>query len=175
MDIQRIPEWQLTPALETEIATLLTLAFGEAFGGRSYYQQRHHIRFIARENGTLLGHMALCFRDVRLGDDLIPICGLAEVATAPDARGKGIATALLEDAIAASRTTPATFLVLFGSRPIYAGHGFQKHRNRVTYLDLENACTGQVEAKPDDGLMVLALSEKPWDPTAALDLLGHKF
>lgn len=175
MQIERINEYDLTRETDAEIATLLACCFGTDFGGRSYFQQRHHVRFTARENGKLLGHMALCYRDVRLGAALTPIWGLAEVATDPDARGKGIATMMLDAAVAFARTTPADFFVLFGNRPIYAGNGFEAHSNIITYLTLDGAKTGVLKTATDGGLMVLPLGEKPWDSAAPLDLLGHKF
>lgn len=66
MGIARLNEWDLTPQLEAEIAGLLRDGFGNNFGGRSYFQQRHHIRFTARKNGANQGHMALGYRNVRL-------------------------------------------------------------------------------------------------------------
>jgi len=175
MQIERVNEWDLTPQLEGAIADLLALSFGTDFGGRTYYQQRHHVRFIARSGDQVLGHMALCFRDVRLGDELTPIWGLAEVATHPEARGKGVATAMLDAAIAFTRTTPAAFFVLFGNRPIYAGNGFVHQPNLVTYFTLVGAKTGDIKTGQDAGLMTLSLTDRQWDKTAHLDLLGHKF
>lgn len=175
MHIDRLNEYELTPELDGDIADLLLDSFGPEFGGRSYCQQRHHVRFIARDNGVLLGHMALCYRDARLGDGVIPIWGLAEVATAAVARGKGVATQLLAAATAFTRTTPAVFFVLFGDRPIYAGNGFVPYRNSVTFVTMDGARTGSVETGVDNCLMVLPLTELAWDDTAPLDLLGCKF
>lgn len=175
MQIERLNEFELTPQIETEIADLLAQCFDTDFGGRTYFQQRHHVRFTARENGVLLGHMALCYRDVRLGDDLTPIWGLAEVATSPAARGKGIATKLLHAAIAFAKTTPAAHFVLFGNRPMYAANGFVSHANTITSLALIGAKTGAVKTAPDAGLMVLPLTPQPWNGQTKLDLLGHKF
>lgn len=175
MHIDRLNEYELTPEIDGDIVDLLLESFGPEFGGRSYCQQRHHVRFIARENGMLLGHVALCYRDVRLGGTVIPIWGLAEVATAAAARGKGLATQLLSAATAFTRTTPAAFFVLFGDRPIYAGNGFAPHRNVITFITLDNARTGGVETGVDESLMVLPLTDLAWDGTAPLDLLGDKF
>ncbi|MCF2871632.1 GNAT family N-acetyltransferase [Octadecabacter sp. G9-8] len=175
MQVERIPEWALTQADDTNIATLLERGFQEDFGNRSFHQQRHHVRFVVRDNGSIIGHMALCYRAVRLGDTLTTICGLAEVVTAPEARGKGVASALLTDAISFAKSTPATYFLLFGDRPMYAGFGFENHPNTKTYVVLDDARTASVEARGNRGVMVLPLTETPWDPEAHLDLLGHKF
>ena len=38
MNVDRIPEWDLTPEVEAEIAQLLDRGFQEDFGGRSFHQ-----------------------------------------------------------------------------------------------------------------------------------------
>lgn len=175
MQIERIPEIALTHADEVEIAQLLNRGFQEDFGGRSYHQQRHHMRLIVRGHGVIIGHMAICYRAVRLGEALITICGLAEVVTAPELRGKGLATAMLNDAITFAKSTSASFFVLFGDRPIYAGHGFVKQRNSLTQVVLGYAKTGDIKTGLVADLMVLPLGDQSWDKDAHLDLLGHKF
>lgn len=175
MQIDRLNEYDLTPDLEVEINALLERGFQEDFGGRSFHQQRHHMRFIARADAKLIGHMAVCYRSVRLDNDLITICGLAEVVTAPEARGKGVATALLTEAIAFAKSTHAQFFVLFGDRPIYAGFGFENQPNSKTEVVLNDARTGLTRRSENPGVMVLPLTVRAWNPDAHLDLLGHKF
>ncbi len=175
MKIERIPETALSPTVEAEIADLLGRCFDTDFGGRSYYQQRHHLRLTARVDGALVGHVALCLRDVRLGDSLVSIAGLAEVATDPAARGQGIAGALLDAAIAEVRNWPVRFFALFGDRPLYAARGFRPQPNTITYLVLDGARTGPLRTGADGGLMVLPIGPHDWDGTQPLDLLGHKF
>ncbi len=175
MQIERLEETRLTAQDEAQIADLLTQAFGPDFGGRSYYQQRHHVRLVTRLDDAITGHMALCYRDIRIGDTLTPIAGLAEVATDPDQRGKGIAGHLITAAIAEAKAMRAQFLILFGDRPIYAGRGFITQPNTLTYLALDGAKTGAVATGVDDGLMVMPMAETAWDPVALVDLMGHKF
>ncbi len=174
MQIAKIPEMSLTPAHEAEIAALLARCFTTDFGGRSYFQQRHHLRIVARAP-ELVGHVALLYRAVRLGDALITIAGLAEVATDPAHRGKGIAATLLQAAIAEAKASQAQFLVLFGTADLYAKAGFASQPNPMTWIDLTDARIGTVRSEGADALMVLPLSEAAWDGTAALDLLGHLF
>ncbi|KPP89302.1 MAG: putative acetyltransferase [Rhodobacteraceae bacterium HLUCCA08] len=174
MRIERIEEARLNADDTAAIARLLDRAFGPEFGGRSFFQQRHHVRLVARDPG-IVGHMALGLRDVRLGDDLVTIACLGDVATDPDRRGEGIATRLMQAVLAESRAMPAAFLVLFGDQPLYAGTGFVSQRNPMIWTDLTDARTGPVERGRDDGLMVLPLGDMSWDPDAPLDLLGWKF
>lgn len=174
-NIERIEEMRLSATDERQIADLLLRAFREDFGDRSYHKQRHHLRLIWRENGQILGHMALCYRDIRVGEALVPIVGLGEVSTDPDQRGRGIASALMSTAIAEARETLASFFLLFGDQPLYAASGFVPYRNRLTYVGMDDARTGAVQAKVVDGLMVLPLTGQAWDAEAPVDLLGHLF
>lgn len=174
MQIDRIEETRLNAAHEGQIATLLTRAFGPDFGGRSYYQQRHHVRLVTGRP-QIVGHIALTFRDIRVADSLTPVYGLAEVATDPDHRGKGIASALLQAAIAEARASPAQFLLLFGDAPLYAAAGFRPATHRLHYTVLNGARTRATNRAQSNGLMALPLRDQPWPDGADLDMLGHLF
>ena len=173
--IERIAEWALSAEDDRQIAALLAASFDTDFGGRSYFKQRHHLRVVHREGGRIIGHMAVAYRTIRLGHRLVEICGLADVATAPEARGRGVASALLGEALAFARETPAAFFVLFGNRPLYAGHGFARQPNRMRFVAIHDGRLIDVREDTDDGLMVLPLGELPWDVKAEVDLLGPMF
>ncbi len=175
MQIERIDEIDLTPADEARINTLLVRAFEEGFDDRSFHQQRHHLRLILRAGDDIIGHMALCYRSIRLGEELVRIMGLAEVATDPDHRGKGIASEMMTHAIAAARDSQATYFALFGTQPLYAGRGFVAVPNPVKHTALYGAWTGEVQVDDRGFLMVMPLRDKPWDDTAPVDLLGFSF
>lgn len=174
MQIETIAETRLTARQETEIAGLLARCFATDFGGRSFYQQRHHLRLLLRDP-DLVGHVAMTFRAIRIGDDLTDIAGLAEVATDPGHRGKGIARALVRAAIAEARSSLADHVLLFGDATLYAAAGFQAVRNPVTWIDLSGARMGAVHAGRAVSLMVLPLRDKDWDPQASIDLMGNLF
>lgn len=175
MQIDRIPEWALTPEDEAQIAGLLASAFSTDFGGRSYFQQRHHLRLVVRVKGRIIGHMGLLFRAVRLGGLLTDVAGLADVATDPAHRGQGIAQTLLQAAIAEARASQAVFFLLFGNANLYSGNEFRRQTNMLTYLEMRGAVTGSVKIEPAEELMVLPLRERPWPVGVPLDLLGSLF
>ena len=175
MPVERIAEWVLTNADDAAIAALLARCFDVDFGGRSYCMQRHHLRLVRREAGKVIGHIALTFRAVRLGDELVDIAGLAEVACDPDHRGKGVATALLGTAIAEAKASPAQFLLLFGTAGLYGGVGFRPAHNPTTYVEMRGARNGPVKSEAAETLQVLALRGAAWDADAPLDLLGCLF
>jgi predicted N-acetyltransferase YhbS len=175
MQIERVDETQLTPSDDALINTLLKRSFGGGFGNRSFHQQRHTLRLLLRQDKMVIGHMALCYRAVRLGDILHNIMGLAEVASDPDFRGQGVASRLMTAAIAEAKATQAAFFLLLGDQPLYTGNGFRAASNPITHVDYDQARTGSVHQAVRDQLMVLPLHNTPWDDTATLDLLGHKF
>ncbi|SHH08892.1 Predicted N-acetyltransferase YhbS [Cognatiyoonia sediminum] len=175
MQVERIHELDLTSEDEAQIADLMARCFETDFGGRSFFQQRHHLRLALRDEGKIVAHMALDFRVIRLGEDLCDAVGLAEVATDPTYRGKGLATVLMNAAVEEAKASLADFFVLFGDRPIYAGHGFRTVPNHAIYTTMEGARSGKVVQRPTGALMVLPLRGKPWNDSVVVDLMGHKF
>ena len=174
MQIDRIDEIQLLPADEAGIAALLTRAFGEEFGGNSFHQQRHHVRLVVRQP-QIVGHMALTYRAIRVAGTLVDIIGLAEVATDPDHRGRGIAGALLQAAIAEARQSPAAFMLLFGDAPLYAAAGFRPVQHKLRSVAMYGSRTLRTQTKQSDGLMMLPLRDNIWPDAADIDMLGHLF
>lgn len=176
MPVEQLDEMRLTPTDDAAIAALLGRAFGTAdFKGRSYFQNRHHLRLVWREKGQIIGHVALSLRAIRMGDRLIQAAGVAEVATDPDHRGRGIASTLMEAAIAAAKGSLADVLILFGDEPLYARLGFQSKPNRTLTVSMHDVQTGVQENRQDDGLMVMPLRDIEWDDTALIDLVGFAF
>jgi len=167
-----LPDWALTALDEAQIAALLARSFATDFGGRSYFQQRPHFRLIWREAGQILGHMAVMYRAVRLDGALVTVAGLADVATDPAHRGRGIAAGLLSRAVAEVRTTPAAYFLLFGTAGLYAAQGFDAARADLTYVDMQGAVTGRVVTEAAEHLRVLPLGAQAWPQGARLDLLG---
>ena len=174
MQIERIEEMRLSAGDEAGITALMARAFDTDFAGRSFFMQRHHVRLVIRGQGVI-GHIAVGFRSVRQGKSLISAATLSEVATDPERRGEGLASALLRAAIAEARQSLAEFTLLFGESGLYAGHGFDPVQNRLRFVDMEGATTGVVRDQPGVHLMVLALTGRDWDAETPVDLLGHPF
>ena len=177
MQIETHHEIALTQTVDAEIAALLVAAFGQGdgFEGRSFYKQRHHLRVLARDNGQLIGHIALSFRVIRMGDTLVPIIGLAEVATAPDQGGKGVASTLLQETIKIASGTMAAFILLFGDHPIYERRGFVKVKNTLRFTKIEDSRSQEILTMPTNALHVMAIGSQTWDDAADIDFLGHLF
>lgn len=173
--VERIPEMQLSARDDAAIADLLARSFPTDFGGRSFFTQHHHLRLVIRQDGAIAGHMALVLRSVQLGDRRVTVAGLAEVATDPAHRGKGIAAALLQAAIAEAKAGPAAFLLLFGVARLYAAAGFKTVSNPMAQVILHGPQVERLVSTGDNSLMVLPLRDQPWPDTALLDLRGPVF
>ena len=158
MKLQRHEELRLPADVESDIAALLALCFTDAdFGGRSYFQNRHHLRFCLYEGDALAGHLALVYRAVRLGDRRLDIVGLAEVAVHPGHRRKGVASTLVQAALDEGRAARADAALLFGDEPLYTRAGFRTVQNRITLIEMEGARTGITVREIPPCLMVF-----PW-------------
>ncbi len=176
MTVETITEHLLTKGDDAAIASLLARCFSTDFGGRSFFQTRHSWRHVLRHGDRVIAHLAVQLRAVRLGDDLVTIAGIADVATDRDHRGKGHAATLLQAALATARHSPARHVLLFGTAQLYPAAGFRPTRNPLTYVDLIGARTGTLRRdKPEDHLQVLDLNAYSWNEAAPLDLLGGLF
>lgn len=172
--IEVIAEYDLTAGDEAQIAALLRTAFPTDFGGRSYYKQRPQIRLVWRD-GAILSQVALFYRAIRLGDDLIDIIGLGDVATLPEARKKGYAGALLDRAIEIGAASPAQYLALFGARRLYDRAGFARVVNPYLHVEMTGARTGAVAHATSQYLMVRPLGSARWPEGVPVDFLGALF
>lgn len=173
--IERIHETDLGAADEAQIVALLARCFDTDFGGRSFFRTRHHLRLVIRDGGAIVAHMAIQFRAVRLGGRLTDIAALAEVATHPDHRGRGLAGRLLQAAIAEGRAARAAHFLLFGTAGLYAAAGFAPAQNPLVFVEIDGAQTGALRREGAEVLRVLDLGPTPWEPEAELDLLGGLF
>ena len=175
MIAERIEEMRLTDRDDTRVGLLLDHSFGADYAGRSYHQQRPNARLIVRQSARIIGHMAISLRAIRMGEQLAQVAGLAEVATDPSHRGKGIATTLMKAAIAEVKQGTAAFFALFGNQPLYAASGFVSKRNKLKFVPIIDARTGEITETAKQGLMVLPMSDLAWSDGAIIDLVGHAF
>ncbi|MER3457502.1 MAG: hypothetical protein C4309_01560, partial [Chloroflexota bacterium] len=58
------------------------------------------VGFIARADGRIVSHVELLDMPVRYGDTIIHVAAISGVATLPAWRGRGLASALMEQAMA---------------------------------------------------------------------------
>ncbi|SNS11615.1 GNAT family N-acetyltransferase [Antarctobacter heliothermus] len=172
--IEVIAEQNLTAADEARIAEILRQSFPTDFEGRSFYQQRPHMRLVWRE-GCVLAHMSLFLRAIRVGENVVDVVGVGDVATSVEARGRGHATALLDRCKSVASSRRASFLILFGDRELYDRAGFLPATNQFRHCQMVGARTGDIVEGSSPFLRVFPLTEALWPEDAQIDFLGHLF
>ncbi|MFD0917414.1 GNAT family N-acetyltransferase [Pseudahrensia aquimaris] len=173
--IERIEEFDLTADQDKAIADLIGRIFNADMGGRSFAQNRHHRRYIIALEGVLVAHLAICFRAIRLGDDLVDAIGIAEVVVDKPFRRQGMARALLEAAIADGVHSLSEFALLFGTERLYRNAGFENAGNPIKLTNMLGAATGETTIGPNSAFMVKPLGSRGWDHSAEVDLMGFSF
>ncbi len=173
--IERIDELRLSKADSREISALLDESFGGEFEGRSFFIQRNHLRLVKRVSGRIVGHLALVYRAIRIGENLVTIMGIGDVAVAKEARRQGIGAVLVDAAIAEAKQSKALFLLLFGEAKIYGRAGFESATNPLVWVEHTDFHSTSITRKPSESLMIYQLGTKNWDQSAEVDFLGGLF
>jgi predicted N-acetyltransferase YhbS len=114
-----------------EIEMLLDAGFGPARRNRTAYRLRDNaaplpaLSFVARVDGQLVGSLQCWPLQVRgVSGSASPLILLGPVVTAADWQGQGIASRLLDTALAAADADGAPPVLLIGDAPFYGRFGF---------------------------------------------------
>lgn len=114
------------------------------------------------EGGEVVAHIGTIRRDASIMGCTVKVASLGGVATHPDARGKGYATALLEDTLRDCREDGVDFIVVSGYRKMY-------HRHGCRYVGRDwNFVLAQAGAFADAGLEIRPVGEGDVPALAAL-------
>jgi len=173
--ISRIEELRLTIDMEKAIADLLASSFKADFGGRSFKQNRHHVRFVAMVGDSLVGHLALCFRAIQMGGRRVDLIGIGEVAVDGNHQKQGIGSSLVQAALDEGVAARADFAALFGEQSIYEQAGFVPASNLLTIFELEGAKTGWTVREQNPYFRIKPLGDLAWDFDSPVDLAGFAF
>lgn len=174
-------EWVNEPAIDAradaDIRALLQTCFPgeECFRSRRYYKQLPHRRLLVRDEGLLVGHVAVDHRMIALGGAPAPIAGVIDLCVHPSWRGQGLGARLLGQVEAFGRESGAEFVVLFAvDDGLYRRSGYRRSGNVVRWLKIhEHRSLGMGEEVIDE-LMVKELGARAW-PKGVVDLLGYQF
>lgn len=101
------------------------------------YGYKRENALVAELDGRIVGHLHVVFRKVYLGASKVDICGIANVATHPDFRGRGIATSLVRKALDLCRERGISLASLLTG---YGGEGYRVYRkigfSNTTFLNI---------------------------------------
>jgi predicted N-acetyltransferase YhbS len=124
-------DYHADPTLLPRVLPLLDAAF-PGFAGRESLARRHGLRwedcstpFVEEEGGSVVAHVGLLALPLVVEGRRIVAGGLHAVATRSDRRGRGLARALLAEAVAEGRRRHETLLLCASVPGLYREAGFR--------------------------------------------------
>ncbi len=173
--IEYIPDSEVDAALDGQLRGLLSICFtgpqNERFKRQRYYSQMPRHRWIIREQGRVIAHVAVHDKSVGTPVGDLAIGGVAEVAVRPDFRGRGLVRQLIAAAHADLVWRGVPFAFLFGDHNVYESSGYVPVNNPLRFYDPSR---NEWCVRPDASAMVALLGSTPW-PEGEIDLRGPVF
>lgn len=112
---------------------------------------RDDLCFVATDDGRMVSTLQVFRKTVRVDGAALAVGGVGNVYTDPAYRAAGLASALLERAIAAMQEHGFDVSLLFASRlDFYARLGWQSHPRYLSFIDPGAAAAGRTVAEPFD-------------------------
>jgi predicted N-acetyltransferase YhbS len=138
----------MRPAEREAVLGLLEAAFDTREVFERYFEHDPALQpgdtLLALDAGRPVACVQTFSREVRLRRQAAPLGGIGSVAAHPDWRGRGLATRLVGDALAALRARGRPIALLFTTRfGFYERLGFRQISQRMFRL---RACTGSADA-----------------------------
>ncbi len=93
-----------------------------------------NLRIIETPDGAVASHAGFVLREARLGGRQARLACIGAVFTLPERRGRGLATAVVEDALSRARALGAAAVLVSGAGPLYERLGFARLGPAVRYL-----------------------------------------
>ena len=176
MKISRIIEFDISKELHQQITELRNSCFPKNPKPRSYYKQLPHFRYLVFVEDTLVAHMGVDHRVIRVGDSIFTIFGLIDLCVEGSYRQQGIASQLLSSLTTLAREKSIDFLfVVVKDNRIYSQNGFYNISNYCSWLRIhEHYNFGVAVEKIQDEFMIKQIGDRQWldEP---IDLLGYMF
>ena len=119
-----------TPADYPAIADVLVAAFGQDAEARLVEKIRRSDRYIpdltlvAELNGQIVGHILFSYIDL-VGQETLPILGLAPLAVHPDYQRQGVGSALTQAGLEKAEARGEAIAIVLGHPPFYSRFGFE--------------------------------------------------
>ena len=176
MKIIRTIEYDIPAELHQQITDLRNSCFPENIKPRSYYKQLPHFRYLVFAQDSLVAHMGVDHRVIRVGDSIFTIFGVIDLCVAQSRRRQGIASQLftLLTELAQEKSVDFLFLVSHNDA-IYLNNGFQAVSQDCSWLGIENYRNcGVLVEKIAENFMVKQTGDKQW-VNEPIDLLGYMF
>lgn len=154
--------------LRALLSTCFVREHDAMFAHQRFCREMPQHRWMIREPGRIIAHVALHEKKIWSYDAEFEIGGIAEVCVHPEHRGKGLVKKMLAETHAWLRACGVPFAVLFGAEKVYSSSG---------YFVVHNVYTGGTAAETrqlSDHAMAAELLGVKW-PAGDMDLRGSSF
>ncbi|MEO0338623.1 MAG: GNAT family N-acetyltransferase [Bacteroidota bacterium] len=159
------------------ITELLQQAFSDYPSGKTYTKQVPSFRVLTFDKEEkLIGHIAVHYRLMALGNQPIKVFGLSDVCVEASVRNQGLAKRMVNYLVGIAITYDIDYLVLVAwETMVYESLGFQICNNPCRWLIMQNnQSLGLAQRHSPEGLMVKSIGSKKWN-NDLLDFLGPIF
>jgi len=175
MEIIRQTEFEISTENHQQIIELQQVCFSEA-QSRSYFKQLPHFRYLVFADNTLIAHLGVDHRVIRVGDSIFSIFGIIDLCVKPEYRRQGIASQLLNILTELAIANSIDFLFLVSHRDsFYLNNGFEAVSQECTWLGIkEHQNCGILTETIEENLMIKQTGNKAW-VDKPIDLLGYMF
>ncbi|MDR3514458.1 MAG: GNAT family N-acetyltransferase [Azospirillaceae bacterium] len=177
MILTKEAEFSLNRHRNAALARLLDSCFPDTFEGRTYFKQRPHFRIFAESRGALIGQMGIDFRVIGVGDSFMNIFGIVDLCVAPQSRGRGIGSFLIDEAERLAAAGQVDAMVAMADRhDLYAAKGYRNlNPARCRWLAIdERRSVDLIERDMTYCFLYKCLKPVTW-PDGDIDLLGYLF
>lgn len=96
MQIDEKIEYDIKPQVHQKITELRNRCFPKNSKDRSYFKQLPHFRYLAYEDGILVGQMGVDHRVISVSEQVFIIFGVIDLCVSSDYQDRGIASTLLK-------------------------------------------------------------------------------
>ena len=177
MEISRVIEFDISSDTHKKITDLRNSCFPkENNKPRSYYKQIPHFRYLVLVENTLIAHMGVDCRVIRVGERVFKIFGVVDLCVKSSYQQRGIASKLLTSLTELAKEKSIDFLfAVVNSDRLYLKNGFQSISNYCFWLRIrEHQNYGVAVEKIENEFMVKQTGDKLWIDEP-IDLLGYMF
>lgn len=176
MTIKRIEEFKITKNQHIQISELLKECFSAYPDNRSFYKQLPSFRYLIFNEKTLIAHLAIIHRMIKVGEKNFIIFGVSDLCVHPDFQHKKIASKLLSELETLGKKHKIDFIVLVAQdADFYKKNKYITKNNDCRWLIInEIQSLGLAQRNLGSALMIKSLGENKWN-NGMVDFLGSLF
>jgi len=177
MHIEKIEEYAIDFTTQQKIHHLLQTSFGQFPEDRIFLKQVPSFRLLVWDNDVLIAQCAIVFRTISLDKVPFRIFGIMDLCVDKHYQNQKIGRRILKQIERIAEENNIDFTLLFGgTQDFYLQNGFQLVQNDCRWVLMKDYKTMGIMTRPiPETLLVKSISNKKWNNSALLDLMGFIF